>query len=73
MKVSDQITVVCCISLAVVLVSTAFVCLYAFFDERVDNAAIFKIMEPAFNMIVGAFVGTIAGIKMGRDDKWDDK
>ncbi len=69
MKVSDQITVICCISLAVVLVSTAFVCLYAFFDERVDNQAIFKIMEPAFNMIVGAFVGTIAGIKMGRDDK----
>jgi len=71
MKVSDQITIVCAVSLAVVLVSTAFVCLYAFFDERVDNASIFKIMEPAFNMIVGAFVGTIAGIKMGRDDKGD--
>lgn len=71
MKVSDQVTVVCCVSLSIVLVSTAFVCLYAFFDERVDNTAIFKIMEPAFNMIVGAFVGTIAGIKMGRDDKGD--
>jgi uncharacterized membrane protein YfcA len=71
MKVSDQITVVCAVSLAIVLVSTAFVCLYAFFDDRVDNASIFKIMEPAFNMIVGAFVGTIAGIKMGRDDKGD--
>jgi uncharacterized membrane protein YfcA len=73
MKVSDQITIVCAISLAVVLVSTAFVCLYAFFDDRVDNASIFKMMEPAFNMIVGAFVGTIAGIKMGRDDKGDGK
>ena len=69
MKVSDQVTVVCCVSLAVVLLSTAGVCLYAFFDSRVDNAAIFKMLEPAFNMIVGAFVGTIAGIKMGRDDK----
>jgi hypothetical protein len=49
--------------------STAGVCLYAFFDPRVDNASIFKMVEPAFNMIVGAFVGTIAGIKMGRDDK----
>jgi uncharacterized membrane protein YfcA len=73
MKVSDQITIVCAVSLAVVLVSTAFVCLYAFFDDRVDNASIFKMVEPAFNMIVGAFVGTIAGIKMGRDDKGDDK
>ncbi len=69
MKVSDSVTVVCCVSLAVVLLSTAAVCLYAFFDVRVDNTALFKMMEPAFNMIVGAFVGTIAGIKMGRGDK----
>jgi hypothetical protein len=69
MKVSDQVTIVCCFSLALVLMSTAGVCLYAFFDPRVDNASIFKMVEPAFNMIVGAFVGTIAGIKMGRDDK----
>ena len=68
MKVSDQVTVVCCVSLAVVLLSTAAVCLYAFFDARVDNAAIFKIVEPAFNTIVGAFVGTIAGIKIGKGD-----
>jgi hypothetical protein len=68
MKISEQITVICCASLAVVMVSTAGVCLYAFFDPRVDNDAIFKIVEPAFNMIVGAFVGTIAGIKMGRDE-----
>jgi hypothetical protein len=69
MKASDQVTVVCCVSLSVVLLGTAATCLYAFFDARVDNAALFKMMEPAFNMIVGAFVGTIAGIKMGRGDK----
>ena len=68
MKVSDQVTVVCCVSLAVVLLGTAATCLYAFFDDRVDNAAIFKMLEPAFNMITGAFVGTIAGIKIGREE-----
>ena len=68
MKVSDQVTVVCCVSLAVVLLGTAATCLYAFFDSRVDSAAIFKIVEPAFNTIVGAFVGTIAGIKIGKGD-----
>jgi hypothetical protein len=68
MKVSDQVTIVCCVSLAAVLLSTAAVCLYAFFDVRVDNAALFKMMEPAFNMITGAFVGTIAGIKIGKGD-----
>jgi hypothetical protein len=68
MKISDQVTIICCASLSVVFLSTAGVCLYAFFDSRVDNAAIFKIMEPAFNMITGAFVGTIAGIKIGREE-----
>jgi hypothetical protein len=48
--------------------STVSVVLVGLFDERVDNAEVFKLINPAFNMIVGAFVGTIAGIKIGKDD-----
>ena len=55
--------------MAIVLLSTVVVVLIGLFDEKVDNHEIFKLINPAFNMIVGAFVGTIAGIKMGRDDK----
>lgn len=68
MKVADRITVICCVSLAIVLMSTVCVVLVGLFDERVDNAEVFKLINPAFNMIVGAFVGTIAGIKIGKDD-----
>ena len=68
MKVADRITVICCVSLAIVLMSTVSVVLVGLFDERVDNAEVFKLINPAFNMIVGAFVGTIAGIKIGKDD-----
>jgi UDP-N-acetylmuramyl pentapeptide phosphotransferase/UDP-N-acetylglucosamine-1-phosphate transferase len=68
MKVSDWITIICCISLSIVLMSTVAVVLIGLFDDRVDNAEVFKLINPAFNMVVGAFVGTIAGIKMGRDD-----
>jgi hypothetical protein len=68
MKVADHITVICCVSLAIVLMSTVCVVLVGLFDERVDNAEVFKLINPAFNMIVGAFVGTIAGIKIGKDD-----
>jgi hypothetical protein len=49
--------------------STVSVVLVGLFDERVDNAEVFKLINPAFNMIVGAFVGTIAGIKIGKDDQ----
>tara|TARA_R110000823_G_scaffold280626_1_gene398768 strand:+ start:821 stop:1033 length:213 start_codon:yes stop_codon:yes gene_type:complete len=68
MKVADRITIICCISLAIVLLSTVIVVLIGLFDEKVDNHEIFKLINPAFNMIVGAFVGTIAGIKIGKDD-----
>jgi hypothetical protein len=68
MTVADRITVICCVSLAVVLLSTVVVVLVGLFDPLVDNAEIFKLINPAFNMITGAFVGTIAGIKIGKDD-----
>lgn len=69
MNVADRITVICCLSLAIVLLSTVGVVLVGLFDPLVDNNEIFKLINPAFNMIVGAFVGTIAGIKIGKDDK----
>ena len=68
MKVADRITIICCVSLAVVLLSTVIVVLIGLFDDKVDNHEIFKLINPAFNMIVGAFVGTIAGINIGKDD-----
>jgi len=68
MSVADRITVICCVSLSIVLMSTVCVVLVGLFDERVDNAEVFKLINPAFNMIVGAFVGTIAGIKIGKND-----
>ncbi len=71
MKIADQITMICCISLSIVLLSTVAVVLVGLFDDRVDNAEVFKLINPAFNMVVGAFVGTIAGIKIGKDDKND--
>lgn len=68
MKVADKITIICCLSLAIVLLSTVCVVLIGLFEDKIDNHEIFKLINPAFNMIVGAFVGTIAGIKIGKDD-----
>ena len=69
MSVADRITIICCVSLSIVLLSTVAVVLVGLFDDRVDNAEVFKLINPAFNMVVGAFVGTIAGIKIGKDDQ----
>lgn len=68
MKIADYITIICCLSLAVVLVATCTASLVGLFDTKVDNSELFKMLQPSFNTIVGAFVGTIAGIKMGKEN-----
>lgn len=54
------------VTLAIVVISVVGVMLVALFDTRVDNNEIFKTIGPAFNMIVGAFVGLIGGITINR-------
>jgi hypothetical protein len=36
------------------------------FSDKVNNDAIFKIIEPSFNTIVGAFVGLLGGVQLGK-------
>ena len=68
MSIADRITIICCLTLSMVMVATVAVVLVGLFDPLVDNNEIFKMLTPAFNTIVGAFVGTIAGIKIGKDN-----
>lgn len=65
----QRITVLAARTLAAVVISMLLVLLYGLFDHRVDNQEIFAIINPAFNMIVGAFVGVIAGIHIGKNGK----
>ena len=39
------------------------------FDARVDNAKVLDIIAPAFQTIVGGFIGLVTGIKIGTDSK----
>ncbi len=48
-------------TLALVMLSVIFVMLIGLFDEKVDNDKIFAIIGPAFQMIVGCFVGYLGG------------
>ena len=52
--------------LAIILLSMVSVLLIGLFSDKVDNAAIFKIIEPSFNTIVGAFVGLLGGVQLGK-------
>lgn len=54
--------VICTLSL--VMIAVILVLLIGLFNEVVDNTKIFEILSPAFQTIVGAFVGIIGGRQM---------
>jgi hypothetical protein len=45
-----------------------FVMLIGLFRAEVDNTKIFEAITPAFQTIVGGFIGLITGIKIGEDN-----
>jgi hypothetical protein len=38
------------------------------FDPLVDNNEIFKLISPAFQTIVGGFIGLLAGVKLSHGE-----
>jgi undecaprenyl pyrophosphate phosphatase UppP len=48
----------------------AMVCalLFGLWSQQVDNSEIFKLISPAFQTIIGGFIGLLAGVKLSHDD-----
>jgi Na+/H+-translocating membrane pyrophosphatase len=67
-NVALWVTLIATITLAIILLSMVSVMLKGLFITEIDNQEIFKAMTPAFQMIVGAFVGLVAGIKLGESE-----
>lgn len=65
---SQRMTFIAVISLALILVSMVAVMLIGLFNEKVDNTKVFEMLSPAFQTIVGGFIGLITGIKIGQND-----
>lgn len=54
------------LTLAAILVAVISILLIGLFDPLVDNKEVFKIIGPAFQTVVGAFVGIICGREIGK-------
>jgi hypothetical protein len=64
-QLSARVTLVACYTLSIILLAMVFVFLMGFFNEGIDNNQLFAIVGPAFQTIVGGFIGLITGIKIG--------
>ena len=68
MKLKDWITVIAAGSLVAVVIVMMVMFIIALLDPTVDDTAIFAIIGPAFQTIVGGFIGLITGINIKGDD-----
>ena len=68
-KLTFLVTMMVSFTLCIVIMSMVFVLMAGLFDEKVDNGEIFKLISPAFQTIVGGFIGLLAGVKLSHDEE----
>lgn len=67
-RLSTIVTIIVTLTLCVVVIGMVGAMIAGLFDNNVSNDKIFEAITPAFQTIVGGFIGLITGIKLGRDD-----
>jgi hypothetical protein len=67
-NVGGFVTVCVTITLCVVILGMVGALLLGLFDKNLDNSKIFEAITPAFQTIIGGFIGLITGIKIGHED-----
>ena len=63
----QHIIIIATYSLVAVVLSMIGMFVWAIVDPKVDDSLVFQIVGPAFQTIVGGFIGLITGIKIGAD------
>jgi len=53
-------------TLSLICLGVVATLLQGLFDEKINNEKIFEIIGPAFNTVVGAFVGLLGGLSLNK-------
>ena len=67
MNHKEHIMIIAAWSLVAIIMSMLLMFGYAVVDSNFDTDKVFQIIGPAFQTIVGGFIGLITGIKIGQD------
>ena len=68
-KLTYWVTLSVTITLCLVIVCMVATLMVGLFNKDVDNAEIFKLISPAFQTIIGGFIGLLAGVKLSSDSQ----
>ena len=63
--VTLMVSATLCVSVVVMVVALVA----GLWFNNIDNAEIFKLISPAFQTIIGGFIGLLAGVKLGNADE----
>jgi hypothetical protein len=69
MNSKEHIMIIAAWSLVAIVGAMLLMFAYAVIDPNFDTDKVFQIIGPAFQTIVGGFIGLITGIKIGSDDE----
>ncbi len=65
-KFLKAIILITVLTLALICIGVVVVLLQGLFVADVDNKEIFAIIGPAFNTVIGAFVGLLGGLSINK-------
>jgi ABC-type transporter Mla maintaining outer membrane lipid asymmetry permease subunit MlaE len=71
-SVPGFVTVVVTLTLCIVVIGMVGTMMVGMFDSDISNDKIFEAITPAFQTIIGGFIGLITGIKIGQDSNESD-
>jgi hypothetical protein len=66
MTSNERVVMCVTLTLCFVIIGMVGALVVAIFDPDVPNDKIFEIIGPAFQTVVGGFIGLITGIKIGQ-------
>jgi len=70
-KLTFYVTLMVSMTLCLVIFAMVATLMMGLFNNKVDNTEIFKLISPAFQTVVGGFIGLLAGVKLSHDDEDD--
>ena len=68
-NLGSTVTVLVTTTLCLVVLGMVGAMLVGMFDTDISNDKIFEAITPAFQTIIGGFIGLITGIKLGQSDE----
>jgi len=68
MSTKEHVMIIAAWSLVAVIIGMLLMFGYAVLDPNFDTDKVFQIIGPAFQTVIGGFIGLITGIKIGSDN-----